>query len=488
MLRRHFFRNMSLLSAGIVLPAKSMLAEDKKENSLYTGQVLGNNAGIEKVAVSNGFDIVYTDNKGYYELPQHEKAKFIFISLPAGYEIPTKKGIAQFYQEIATLKSTENINFSLKKLKVSDDKHKFIVWADPQIRTKKDAHLLNTISAPDTLKHIQTLGKQPIFGIGCGDLIWDKYELFTDYRKAVAQTKIPFWQVIGNHDQDYSARSDEGSANKFSEQFGPNYYSFNRGKVHYVVLDDVFFMGIDRRYIGYVTETQLEWLEKDLKTIPEKSLVVVALHIPTHTGNTRRQHLKEDKDGSMVMNRQALYDILKNYKVQFISGHTHFNEVWEKDNMMEHNLGTLCGAWWTGPICGDGTPSGYSVFEVDGNEVSWYYKSTGYEKEHQLKIHTKGTDKELPQHIIANVWNYDPAWKVEWFEDGTEKGEMQQYTGLDPEAVQLYLGEQLPQTRKWVEPMLTDHLFIAKPSNTAKQITVKVTDRFGNVYQDKISL
>ena len=49
-----------------------------------------------------------------------------------------------------------------------------------------------------------------------------------------------------------------------------------------------------------------------------------------------------------------------------MSGHTHFNESWEQDNIIEHNHGTVCGAWWTGPICGDGTPRGYGVYEVNG--------------------------------------------------------------------------------------------------------------------------
>jgi hypothetical protein len=40
----------------------------------------------------------------------------------------------------------------------------------------------------------------------------------------------------------------------------------------------------------------------------------------------------------------------------------------------------------------------------------------------------------------------------------------------------------------WVEPIETDHLFAAVPSASAKSITVKVTDRFGNVYTEKLDL
>jgi hypothetical protein len=65
---------------------------------------------------------------------------------------------------------------------------------------------------------------------------------------------------------------------------------------------------------------------------------------------------------------------------------------------------------------------------------------------------------------------------------------MEQTIGFDPEAVELYQGPAMPKKHTWVEPSLTDHLFAAKPSANAKVITVKATDRFGNVYTEKVTL
>jgi hypothetical protein len=67
-------------------------------------------------------------------------------------------------------------------------------------------------------------------------------------------------------------------------------------------------------------------------------------------------------------------------------------------------------------------------------------------------------------------------------------GAMQQKTGLDPWAVELYAGAELPKKHKFVEPTLADHLFYAAPSKEAKKITVKATDRFGNVYTESLDL
>jgi hypothetical protein len=171
-----------------------------------------------------------------------------------------------------------------------------------------------------------------------------------------------------------------------------------------------------------------------------------------------------------------------------MSGHTHFNESWEDGNMMEHNHGTVCGAWWTGPICGDGTPNGYGVYEVNGNEIQWYYKSTGRPKEHQLRIYPKGQSRNDPDEITVNVWNWDAKWKVEWFEDGVPKGSMQQRIGMDPWAESLYGGPNYPKKHKFVEPTLADHLFYAKPSAGTKEVKVTAMDRFGNLFSETLKM
>jgi len=225
----------------------------------------------------------------------------------------------------------------------------------------------------------------------------------------------------------------------------------------------------------------LRWLEQDLVSVKPGTTVVVSLHIPTNTGLARREQ-REEELGGVVSNRRQLYKLLAPYKVHIMSGHTHFNDNWEEGDMMEHNHGTVCGAWWTGPICGDGTPSGYGVYEVDGSEIKWYYKSTGLGKEKQLRVYVKGKE------VSANVWNWDKKWKVEWYEDGVLKGPMEQRVAFDPWAVELYAGPELPKKHKFVEPTLNDHMFFARLSEGVKRVVVRVTDRFGRVYEESVLL
>lgn len=491
MQRRNFLRSIGLLSAGLALPGADVLANEGTEfiSRQLNGKVTANGHGITGVVVSDGFTVATTDQQGRYKMQTHHDARFVFISLPAGYEIPQEQGIARFYKPLDKTGKAQTADFELKVMSGSDEQHTFIVWADPQMRNNGyDAEQFHTTSVPDTKAHIASLSQGPVFGIGCGDIAFDHFEVYDDYKKGVAATGIPFFSLIGNHDMDYTARTDDGSQDTFTGLFGPTYFSFNRGKVHYVVLDDVFFIGAGHRYIGYITETQLRWLEKDLKFVPAGSTVVVAMHIPSNTGSREREGLKEDPIGGVVMNRQALYNILKPYKVQIVSGHTHWNEVWEKDHITEHNLGTLCGAWWSGPVCGDGTPNGYGVFEVKGSDISWYYKSTGFDKKHQMRLYQPGSVAGKPGHFMANIWNADERWTIEWLEDGQVKGKMEAYTGVDPLAVELYKGDEKPTRNKGVEPNITSHLFVAQPSAGAKSVGVRAQDRFGNVYEEQLTL
>jgi hypothetical protein len=52
------------------------------------------------------------------------------------------------------------------------------------------------------------------------------------------------------------------------------------------------------------------------------------------------------------------------------------------------------------------------VYQVDGGNISWYYKGTGKPASYQLKVYPKGASKEFPDSIVANVWNWDKNGKL----------------------------------------------------------------------------
>ena len=248
------------------------------------------------------------------------------------------------------------------------------------------------------------------------------------------------------------------------------------------MLNDNFFIGRDYFYIGYLDEKQLKWLEEDLSHIRKGASVFVVLHIPTTLGAKDRERFDYSEISTRLSNKKALYSILEPYKVQILSGHMHTstNQV-VGENIFEHNIAALSGAWWCGPVCTDGTPAGYKVFSISGDSVRWRYKSTGYDPGMQMKVYCPDAYPGAEGYVVANVWDYDPEWEIEYFENGVKVCDMEQFEGIDPEAAEAY-ADRSKLKHPYVAPTLTGHLFRAKMTDTAADAEVHVKDRFGNEY------
>ena len=465
--RRKFLQSIAWLTGGLLLtrckPAKALAIDGKS----LTGLVLANGKGIKDVVVSDGYSVVQTDKRGRYTLAPHPEALALFVSTPAGYDFIIENGLARHYYLLQDIRAGQDINFQMTALNKNDDEHQFIIWADPQVRNARDVQKMMDESVPCVKKYLAGLSAGTlIHGITVGDIAWDELKLFEDYNKAVAQMNIPFFQCLGNHDMDYRKGGDETSDDTFQLTYGPTYYSFNRGQVHYVVMDNVRYLGTDRNYDGWIQQHQLDWLQKDLSFVPKNKLIVLCVHIPVHSG---------------TKNRDALYALLEDRQVHIMSGHTHYNVNALNGNIYEHNHGTVCGAWWSGPICEDGTPCGYGIYKVQGTNLTWHYQSTGMPADHQMRIYANDYSATEKQ-VLANIWNADPEWKTAYWVDGVSKGSLEAIEGFDPDAYKTMLGPDLPKPRTFPEPRKTKHLFRAVVPNGSKEIKIVATDRFGKQY------
>ncbi|SJZ61455.1 calcineurin-like phosphoesterase C-terminal domain-containing protein [Sediminibacterium ginsengisoli] len=470
MQRRIFLKNVLMFTGGGLLAscARPFSGSKSRSGNAITGRITSNGKPLANVIVSDCYNAVATDKNGNYSIEPHANATFVFVSTPAGYHFPNEASLARQYKTISSL-TDKKADFEFQPIGKDDSNHKFIIWADPQVKNDKDVKLMMNESVPDVQKLVGGLAAGTlIHGICVGDIVWDNHDLFPRYNEAVSKMGIPFFQAIGNHDMDYRLGGDETSDATFKKHYGPTNYSFNRGKAHYVVLDDVLYLGKEREYKGSITQAQLDWLKKDLEFVPKDNLVIICLHIPVHNA---------------VDNNKDLYAILEPFKnCHIMSGHTHYNRNVITNGIYEHVHGTVCGAWWTGPICEDGTPDGYGVYEVKGNELSWYYKSTGQQASHQISLFVQKNEAGQDE-MIANVFNWDPLWKVEWWLDGQSKGVLGNKPGFDPLAVKLMKGDKLPASRSFAEPKKTDHIFSVPLPAGYKSIKVQATDRFGNKYE-----
>lgn len=465
--RKKFIQQISLLTGGLIIATQTPLSALVDADKKIKGRIRSKGRGLQGVVVSDGYTVMATDKKGRFEFEVHPDAVTFFISTPAGYAFLQEESISRHYSQLSGINFKKEIKFNLEKLDKDDNEHEFFIWADPQVKNKKDVEKLMTQTLPDMQQMIAKSGDGALLhGITVGDIVWDELKLFEDYSKAVAQMNIPFFQCLGNHDMDYRKGGDETSDDTFQQTFGPTYYSFNRGQVHYVVMDNVRYLGKDRQYDGFIQQHQLNWLQKDLSFVPMDKLIVLCVHIPIH------KHTK---------NNDALYALLKDRNVHIMSGHTHYHQNIVTDNIYEHNHGTVCGAWWTGDICEDGTPNGYAIYKVKGTRLSWLYKATGKDSSYQMKTYLSNADDQN-KLLQVNIWNHDAQWKTAYIVDGVNKGELTQYEGMDPDAYNNMLGPDKPKPRGFAEPKNTRHLFKALIPASAHEVIVHTFDPFGNKF------
>ncbi|WP_428277953.1 calcineurin-like phosphoesterase C-terminal domain-containing protein [Candidatus Palauibacter sp.] len=494
--RRTFLKTGALSAAALATRAESLLAAPcdplprarRIANPVRVqGMVRAGGRGLGRVSISDGLQVVDSDADGRFELVTSTDRDFVWVRVPSGYEIPLNpSGTARFYERIDPSASEMSVAFDLAPLDVSDERHTLLLLGDIQTQTEEEMGWFHERSVPDLRQTVREFGDTHVFGISDGDIMYDRLGLYPEYERGVQRIGVPFFQVIGNHDLDMESPTDEASTDTFSRHFGPRYYSFDRGAVHYVVLDDVFWHGSG--YLGYLDADALTWLAADLNRVEAGAPVIVATHIPALGSNHVRRGLTSPDPPGAIMNRDALYRLLEPFQAHILTGHTHELEHVFEAGTHEHVAGAICGAWWSGPICWDGAPNGYCVYEAAGEEISWRYKSTGFDATHQMRIYPPGADPSAPDEIVANVWDWDPEWTVRWFADGDPRGLMARRPGRDPLSVELHSGDDLPPHRPWVEPRITNHMFYAPVEPGVVEVRVEATDRFGRAYSETLRL
>ena len=349
-----------------------------QEGATIKGRVAAKGRGVPDVVVSDGVEVTSTDQNGVYYLASKKKYGYVFISIPSNYEVSTVGNLPQFFKYlIADNKEVEVVNFELKP--VNNDNHSMVVMTDFHLADRTDDLVQYQRFVSDVNNSIATLRGQgkKVYGLTLGDLSWDNYWYsrsfaLPEYIIQMNKLNTTVFNTIGNHDNDPYMEGDWDSGAAYRKYIGPTYYSFNIGKIHYVVLDNVDYINTggeqgkigSRNYKAKILDEQMEWLRKDLATVKDKSTpIVLAMHVQLNNAP------KTDQSASLRLeNGEELLQILFPFeKVQILTGHTHVNyKVENTPNLMEHNIGAVCATWWwTGKngytgnhIAQDGSPGG----------------------------------------------------------------------------------------------------------------------------------
>ena len=261
----------------------------------------------------------------------------------------------------------------------------------------------------------------------------------------------------------------------YNQYFGPTDYSFNMGKVHVITMKNINYVG-DKKYLESVTDAQLAWLEKDLSYVPKGTTIFLNMHAAGWNKYNNSGNFKGAKE---------VAKLLKDYEVHFFCGHTHFfQNIVVNPHFFQHNIGAACGSWWAGDLSVCGAPNGYLVVDVKGDDVKWHFKPTKGSFNQQFFTYLPGQFRTQVGMVVANVWDYDPSCKVQYYEDGVLKGDMEQFADIDDH----YIYQQNRLGKKVSDERQTGHLFRFKPSKGTKQVTIEFTNHFGEKYSQTYQL
>lgn len=536
---------MLLSLALLLLPMASMAAH-------ITGRITCEGRGIAGVVVSDGRAFATTDAQGQYRLDSDKKNGYVFYVIPSGYMPQTEPNdwtarlFGGYWQSLtapADDNADEQHDFAL--VREDNQKHIMVFEADPQLANRKDTRdmrLYRRLFLPRMKEECARAGHTPIYSTVLGDLSWDIYwytNHFTiaDYKALIVKNHRSYGMrhfcVTGNHDNNpstpHSSETDFLASAAFRQAVGPNYYSYNIGQVHYVVLDDIVYenrpnksgkykkgvVGM-RDYETGLTDEQLAWLERDLSYVDTSTPVIVSMHAPAWAEDGKFRVVERLKYNHTT---QRLCQALSRFStVHIMSGHRHqcYNMQPEQfPNIMEHSLGAVGGNLWasggyTGhPVCVDGTPGGYQVFTIDGRNVSWQFRTLEGKGNEQFRIIDVNTVRQysqtnvtwqairktypsrqdfsaLPDNtVLVNVFNYDREWKVRVYEEGKELP-VERVRAEDPYVTMTYDIPMYKKNGKYGDGNSTKyntHMFSVVASRPDSPITVEVTDRFGRTYR-----
>ena len=505
------------------------------EGATVYGLVLCNGKGVGNVSVSDGYEIVRTDKDGRYDLRSAKKNAQVYISIPSGYTVASVGVVPQFFKKLHKIASLpERVDFEL-----FDDgdqtKHTMLFFGDIHLTgrdTFKDRQQFRTFTT-EINDYLKICGDAKVYAMTLGDMTWDYYwyscnYCFPEYLADVNAIKgLQIFHTIGNHDHNMRTAVDGNlsgwdmvdwdTAARFRTDVCPNYYSFNIGKVHYIVVDDIYCINTtggksaDRIYQQKVSDDNLKWIRKDLSYVPKSTPVVVTMHATLHN-YAGYNDLRNAADFKKCFDGYSY--------VRVVTGHTH--KVWNVDsgNIHEHNSGSVCACWWgagsyypTLNLAQDGSPGGYRVMDWDGTAEHSYFKGVGRPAGFQFRaydrneIAMKAVDygvskyasefdaymtrygkynvKNAQDSVLINVWDYDSRWKVEASEDNVHFTSCKKIRRFDPLFLATYSAMQLRSSSSpSFTPYNTAHMFSYKASSHNSTVYIRVTDDEGRVYTE----
>ncbi len=510
-----------------------------KDGMTIKGVVYCGDEPVQGAQVSDGVNVTLTDENGWYYLASAKECGHVFVCNPKGYKYTRKAKYPEFYKTVDTERpsAVEQADFELERDEATD--HTILFLADIQMCGRNEdirqyeEHAVGDINT--SISNARKQGKD-VYVITLGDqsynTYWHSYNIGIPEIHESMNLLDPdaIFNCMGNHDNNPRIAGDWAASADYREQWGPTYYSFNIGEIHYVVLDNIEFTNAECKntFECNITTSVIKWLRKDLANVSKDTPIVVCMHAPLFYRPQCSKPNVPDPTKYRYNYGSQFYNSVKGFKdVRVFTGHAHTNYTVSYLNMTEYNVGAIGGnLWWTGyfvngnSVCTDGSPGGYRVLDTSGKELKTYYKCIGFDNGYQFRCYdlnnchitasrfapsyknpadidtwlangygfdssdynSDGTPK-IPNRVLINVFAYDTNWKVEVLEDGKPL-EVSRISGYDPFSMISDGCLRFEKTghNNSGNPTQNSHLFLVTAKYATSPLSIKVTDQYGSVY------
>jgi Icc protein len=323
---------MTAVLAALLLAGVAAVSGTVYDDANANGRRDPGEAGLGGVVVSDGVAVAASGADGTYRLSS--TGRLVFVVTPGD-----RRAVGTFYHAPAA-----TLDFGLARSTVPAT-WRFAHLSDSHVDATnvgrlRDAFALARSRAAD-------------LALVSGDLVKDALRVgeaearaeFELYAGEAARAGLPVRNVLGNHDvfgiereTSHVAETHPAYGKRMYEAaLGPRYYAFNRGRIHFLVLDTI---GVDGMwYYGFLDAEQLDWVRKELAFVPAGATVVTVGHIPLRSGSFAREYVAEGPahtlqavDGRVsfrhiVRNTADLEPILRPYRWTLaLQGHSHMGE------------------------------------------------------------------------------------------------------------------------------------------------------------------
>ena len=536
---RRVFLSIMLVALTFTVEAKRSV----RDSVTIYGRVLCDNMPVAGVPVSDGVHIVKTDSLGRYSIASDKFQNTVFVITPSGYEPACRKRILPQFWSLLRKKRDVAEQHDFHLVKRDQTKHRIVFMSNLYLQNSNDDLLqLKKRTIPAARKIAEEAGDSTaVYSILLGDISncpnWYSREFdVSDAISLTASLRYPtmLYTVMGDQDNDGAVPGTGLTDYKAERQYvyscGPKYYSMNIGDVHYIVLDNTVFRNEagngkypteivgKRNYDRFVTSDQLDWLRKDLSLVEDKSRpVVVCMHHAALTANSKGRISKQFSKPEYV---DSLTNCFKEFRdVHFVTSGTmdrRLSKSKELPNIVEHTLASTSGdSWKTGyngfeSINQRGTSAGFEIFDIDGINLSWHYRTESGETKpfrvydmaavgeyYRNNLDMQNLLRDYPKtfinydtpdfakYIYINWWGYENGAKLQVFEDNKPL-RVRQIQQADP----LYVATSAAITLKnsHTKPRMLrnscQHMFRCQRTSPNSVIKVCATDPFGRICEE----